>query len=66
MTMSLAEAYTIEQERCQELLDVYKSIPSGGFGAMIISNILKRAEIAAANQNTIEMIRVFQEMKDCQ
>jgi len=64
--LSLAEAYPKEQERCRELLEGYKQINTGGFGVLVIGDILERAEIAAANQDTAEMIKVFQEMRDCQ
>ena len=64
--LNLAEAYPKEQERCRELLEVYKQINTGGFGVLVIGDILERSEIAAANQDTVEMIRLYQEMRDCQ
>lgn len=64
---SLGEAYPIEQERLRELLIQYKKIgPVGTFGYMMISDVLKRADKAAIEQDLPSMIRIYQEMKDCQ
>lgn len=66
-SLSLAEAYPKEQERCRELLSAYKEIgPVGAFGHAMISDVLRRAEIAAAEQDVVAMIRLYEEMKECQ
>lgn len=65
-TVSLAEAYPVEQARVRELLGVYKSIgPVGTFGAMMIERVLQRADSAAADHDTVAMLRSYQEMKGC-
>ena len=66
MTSSLAEQYPIEQARCRELLDVYKTIPTGAFGAAMIEDVLKAADVAAASGDLARMIAAFQRMKDCE
>ncbi len=67
MTQTLAEAYPQEQARCRELLQVYRDLgPVGHFGFMAISQVLGRAEEAAASGDIAAMIRCYQEMKECQ
>lgn len=64
---SLAEAYPQEQARVRELLTIYRSLgPAGMFGSTMIEQVLQRADQAAAEQDTIAMIRSFKEMRDCQ
>ena len=64
---TLADEYPKEQERCRELLEAYIEIgPPGQFGASMLRQLLKRAEIAAAEQDLLAMIQCFQEMKDSQ
>lgn len=63
---SLAEEYPQEQERCRTLLKAYNDIgPPGKFGHAAISAVLKRADEAVAQQDTVEMIRCFGEMQGC-
>lgn len=67
MTTTLADAYPQEQARLRELLDAYREIgPAGAFGHAAISDVLRRADEAAAQQDVVAMLRVFQEMKECQ
>lgn len=64
---SLGEQFPIEQERVREVLRQYEEIgPAGTFGAMGIRATLKRADQAAISGDLVEMIRVFQEMKEVQ
>lgn len=65
--MNLAEKYPIEQARLRELLEVYKEIgPVGNLGHVAISVVLADADRAAAAQDTVAMIRCFQEMQGCE
>jgi hypothetical protein len=62
---SLGEAFPLEQARCRELLEQYRSIgPNGLFGAMGIEDVLRRADRAAIEGNVVEMIRLYEEMRD--
>jgi hypothetical protein len=66
-TVTLAEAYLKEQERCRELLTAYKQIGSAGiFGHTMISEVLQRADRAVMEGNTVAMMRLYEEMKGCQ
>lgn len=66
MTESLGEAFPIEQARVRELLGLYKSIPTGAFGAAMIEAVLRRADAAAASGDLVAMIRSYEEMKGCE
>lgn len=64
---TLAEAYPLEQARCRELLVAYKEIgPAGIFGYAMISEVLRRADEAAAKQDTVEMLRCYEAMQGCE
>lgn len=65
---TLADAYPKEQQRCRELVGEYQALPGGvgAFGAAIISDVLKRAEKAAAEQDTVAMVGLLIEMRECE
>ena len=64
---NLAEQYPKEQERMRDLIEEYKSIgPAGRFGLAILKDILRRADEAAATQDTVAMIQCFKEMQGCE
>ena len=64
---TLGEAYPKEQARLRELLSFYKEIgPAGRFGHLMISKTLEAADRAAIEGDTVAMIRLYQEMKECQ
>lgn len=64
--ISLAQDFPKEQQRVRELLEVYITIPAGAFGAMILRQVLARAEQAAASGDVIAMMRSYEELKGCQ
>ena len=67
MTESLGEAFPQEQKRVRELLGIYKDIgPSGQFGAMMIEQVLERADKAAIGGDVVAMIQSFEELKGCE
>lgn len=64
---SLDEEYPKQQARLRELLEAYTEIgPAGAFGHAVISNVLRRADQAAIEGDTLAMIRIYQEMKEFQ
>lgn len=64
--MSLAESLPQEQARVRELLGVYKSLgPVGTFGATMLEGCLRRADDAAASGNVVDMLRAYNELKQC-
>jgi hypothetical protein len=64
--MTVGEEYPIQQQRCRDLLDVYKSLgPIGTFGHMVISQVLQRADQAAISGDLPAMLRSLQEMRGC-
>jgi len=63
----LAEAFPREQERLRGLLAIYHEIgPAGAFGHAAISAVLSRAERAAAEHDTVAMLRSYEEMRGCE
>lgn len=63
---SLAQEFPKEQQRVRKLLGVYNTIPTGAFGAMMLRQVLTRAEQAAASGDVIAMLRSYEELKGCQ
>lgn len=61
--MNLIEKLQSEKKRCQELLEIYKTIPSGVFAAMMIKKEIELAEKAMAESDTVEMIRCCKRME---
>lgn len=63
--MTLGEDYPNEQARVREVLGYYKELgPVGQFGAIVIEDVLRRADKAAIEQDLPAMIRLYQEMKN--
>lgn len=67
---SLGEEYPKEQARCRDVLEVYISagnIPgcNTNFAVANIKDMLSRADQAVIQGDLVEMIKCFQEMKEC-
>lgn len=61
---SLGEEYPKEQERCRGLLLQYADIGAAGIpGSMIIKDVLRRADKAVVEGDTIGMIGLYHEMQ---
>lgn len=64
---SLGELYPLEQERVRELLTQYRAIgPAGSFGAIMLADVLRRADQAVINGDVVSMLRLYEEMKGCE
>ena len=64
---TLAEALPMEQSRVRELLVQYKAIgPAGAFGAAMLEQALSDADKAAAEQDTVAMLRAYQQLEQCE
>jgi len=63
MSDSLAEALPMEQKRCREVLGLYKLIPEGAFGALMIEQSLERADKAVMSGDVIEILKSYEELK---
>lgn len=61
--MNLIEGMNIEIERAKDLLELYKSIPTGTFGAIVISQTIDQAENTMQIGDTIGMIRSYKELQ---
>lgn len=63
---SLAEEFPKMQAQVRELLGAYRDIgPVGAFGALMIEQVLQRADAAAMSGDVVAMLRSYQEMKEC-
>lgn len=66
-TDTLGEALPREIERCQELLEIYKSLgPVGAFGHAMISADIKAAQRAMMEGDVAAMIRCYQKLKEAE
>jgi len=62
---TLAEGLPKQQERVRGVLKTYEEIGQPGlFGAMMIRESLKKAEIAASSGDVVEMLRAYQDLKE--
>ncbi|MCJ7694311.1 MAG: hypothetical protein MUO40_02695 [Anaerolineaceae bacterium] len=57
--MDLIDGLNIELNRAKELLTLYESIPTGGFGAMIIKQTIEHAELSMQTSNAVEMVKAY-------
>ena len=61
---TLAADFPKEQKRVREVLERYKKIPTGVFGAAMIEKVLEEAEIASSSQNVVRMLRAYKMLKE--
>lgn len=66
--MTVGEDYPNQQERCRTILGHAKELPgkSGLFMVAMLEDLLRRADEAAIGVDLVEILRVYQEMKDVQ
>ena len=62
--MNLMEGLLEEIERNVGLAEIYDSIPTGAFGAIMIRQDIARAKAAISNGDTIEMMRIYDALKN--
>ena len=60
---NLPEAMEKEIQRNRELLEVYKTIPTGGFGATMIDGDIKEGIAALASGDVIRILRSYESLK---
>lgn len=63
---NLIDSLNDEIKRCKELLGMYQGIPQGAFGAIMIKQDIQRAEKAMAEGDTVEMIKCFRTLQNCE
>lgn len=63
---SVGEDFPKELQRVRELVPLYDAIPTGAFGAMMLRQVLDRAEKAAISGDIVAMLASYQELKGCQ
>ena len=65
---SVGTEFPVEQKRVRELVEVYRGLPNpaGVFGALMLGQVLERAEQAQASGDVIAILRSYEELKGCQ
>jgi hypothetical protein len=63
---SLGESMFKELERAREILKMYEEIPQGAFGAAMIRQTIKAAERSIIENNVVEMLVTYQQLKEIQ
>lgn len=67
MSISLADAFPLEQQRVRELLVEYEKLgPVGTFGAAVLRLALQEADAAAMSGDVVRMLSAYQALKECQ
>lgn len=61
---NLMDGLLEELNRNYELLTLYKSIPTGGFGAVMIEADIKAGNNAIASGDVVEMMCAFKKLKN--
>lgn len=61
---TLAEALPREQRRVRELIEIYKTIPTGIFAITMMRQSLEKAEQAAASGDVVAMLAAYKDLKD--
>ena len=61
--MNLMDGLQTELKRAKELLVTYQSIPTGGFGAMMIQKAIDNAETCIREEDTVGMVPAYSELK---
>lgn len=56
-------AFAAEIKRNEKLVEIYRAIPTGGFGHMMIQRDIDAARVAMLNQDTVAMLRAFAALK---
>ena len=61
--MSLIKSIHKELNRVRDLLKEYEAIPEGVFGAITIKASIKNAEKSIEEDNVVEMLRAYEDLK---
>lgn len=63
---NLIEGLQREMNRVRELVKIYEDVPMGFIGASMLQIEIKKAEHAINTGDTIEMIRCFKSLEECE
>lgn len=67
MTDSVGSDYPKQQARIRELITAYRDLPNdaGVLGALLLEDTLKRADEAQASGDIVSILKMYQEMTEC-
>ena len=65
---SVGEDFPQQQERVRHLIDDYRALPDGAgqIGAAIMDDVLRRAADAQSSGDVVEIVRMYQELVNCE
>lgn len=63
---TLGDALPEELERCRELLEIYRTIPTGFFGAAMINQAITEGERALDSGDLVQMIKAYESLRECE
>ena len=61
--MNPIDGLDYELLRAKELLKIYEGIPTGGFGAAIIKQTIKDAEVSIQMGDVVEMVKAYKKLE---
>ena len=61
--MNLIDGINSELTRARELLKLYEGIPTGGFGASVVRQAIKNAEMSIAHGDTVGMLGAYKALR---
>lgn len=64
MSKSVVEALADEIERNRKLLELYRQIPTGAFGAKMIELDIKNAVEALVSGDVVEIVEAYEAIKN--
>lgn len=64
--MNVVEGIQEQCNRCRELLEIYKTIPAGGFGAHFIQQAITEGEASIASGDVVRMLSAYKELESCE
>ena len=66
MTLTVGDDFPVQQARVRDLLDDYAARPNWRIWTAALRAVLDRADRAAMSGDVVEILRSYQELKDCQ
>ena len=64
--MNLVEGIQEQCNRCRDLIEIYKTIPTGAIGAHFIQITINEGEAAIASGDVVRMLSAFKELESCE
>ena len=65
---SIGEDFPQQQERVRHLIDEYRALPDGvgQIGVALMDDVLKRAAKAQSSGDVVQIVKMYQELVNCE